>query len=129
MHSPGAFVVAVVDDDRRVLESLQELLESAGFVGQMFGSAAEFLDSGALTAVHCLISDIRMPAIDGWELGRIASRERPELPIILISGDDTAQRDTPSTPTNGQPRILFKKPFDAQELLTTIGMALQRRTS
>lgn len=124
IDNPERAIVAVVDDDHRVLESLEELLESAGYAAQVFSSAMEFLGSGALSAIHCLISDVRMPVVDGWELEAIVSRARPDLPIILITGDDVAQREAQSRP-DGRPRILFKKPFGAQDLLETIRGAVK----
>jgi FixJ family two-component response regulator len=63
------FVVAV-DDDFRVRESIQSLVESAGYAPLMFSSAEEFLDSGTLLGAMCLITDVRMPGINGIELQR-----------------------------------------------------------
>jgi FixJ family two-component response regulator len=60
--------VAVVDDDYAVLESVEDLLNSAGYVARTFSSAREFLEDGALDSVGCLVSDIRMPGMDGLEL-------------------------------------------------------------
>ncbi|TIX37521.1 MAG: response regulator transcription factor, partial [Mesorhizobium sp.] len=59
MHKPRP-VVAVVDDDPRVLESLQDLLESAGYSARSFSSARSLLESG-LTKVDAIITDISMP--------------------------------------------------------------------
>lgn len=124
MNSVRKLVVAVVDDDRRVLESLDDLLESGGYCARVFPSAKDFLESGALLSISCLISDIRMPAMDGWELEMLARHERPELPIILITGHDAIQNQARSTRAAGRLRVLFKKPFDGQELLAAISAAL-----
>src|SRR4051812_42883996 len=78
--------VAVIDDDSRVLESLENLLESAGHTVRLFTSAQAFLKDEAFAKVDCVISDIGMSAIDGFELERLARTARPELPIILITG-------------------------------------------
>jgi FixJ family two-component response regulator len=78
--------VAVIDDDTRVLESLENLLESAGHTVRLFTSAQAFLKDEAFAKVDCVISDIGMPAIDGFELERLARTARPELPVILITG-------------------------------------------
>jgi FixJ family two-component response regulator len=132
MHSrvvPVVPVVAVVDDDHRVLESLEELLESAGYVARLFASAAEFLESGELAAVHCLISDIRMPDIDGWELESTVFGRRPDLPIILITGDDLAQQEARSRRAGRRPRVLFRKPFNGQELLAEVRASIAGRAS
>jgi FixJ family two-component response regulator len=126
---PRRFVVAVVDDDRSVLDSLEMLLASADYDVRVFASAPALLESGGLREIDCLISDVGMPVMDGFELARTVHAARPELPVILISGRpdllNRSRRDVP-----GQHR-LFKKPFSGPELLTTIGDALraaQRRT-
>lgn len=60
-------MVAVVDDDPRLLDSLEELLESAGYTACCFGSASGLLDHG-LSNLDLLITDIGMPGINGFEL-------------------------------------------------------------
>lgn len=121
---PRKFITAVVDDDRRVLESLEDLLESAGHRVRLFGSAAALLESGSLADIDCLISDIDLPSIDGFELLRIASASRPELPIILITGHaDMAKRSSGAGPPCYR---LFEKPFDGREMLVAVSSALGR---
>ena len=63
--SDCVIAVAVIDDDQRVLESLENLLESAGYTVRLFTSAQAFLKDEAFAKVDCVISDIGMPAIDG----------------------------------------------------------------
>jgi FixJ family two-component response regulator len=120
--SPAKPIVAVVDDDYRVLESLEDLLESAGYGVRLFASAKQFLDT-AIAEVDCVISDIGMPGADGFALQQIIRNSRPTLPVILITGRHefaTAQHDA----ARGG-RLLFEKPFDTQELLAAIGSELQ----
>jgi FixJ family two-component response regulator len=121
-HSPG-FIVAVVDDDQRILESLENLLESADHVVRLFASATALLESGCLAEFDCLISDIDMPVMDGFELLRVVHAARPELPIILITGHPDMLNRLPAIgPAHYR---LFKKPFNGQELLTAVSDALQ----
>jgi FixJ family two-component response regulator len=68
-------VIAVVDDDQGILKSLEYLLESANFSVCVFTSASELLESGRLREVDCLISDIDMPGIDGFELMRLVAEQ------------------------------------------------------
>jgi FixJ family two-component response regulator len=115
------FVVAV-DDDFRVRESIESLVESAGYAPLMFSSAEEFLQSGTLVGARCLITDVRMPGINGIELQRRIRSQRPDLPVIFISAhndDDTRQRAF----DEGAASFLYK-PFDAAELLEAIRVAL-----
>jgi len=119
--SAKQFVVAV-DDDFRVRESIESLVESAGYAPLMFSSAEEFLQSGTLLGARCLITDVRMPGINGIELQRRIRTERPELPVIFISAhndDETRQRAF----DEGAANFLYK-PFDAVELLEAIRVAL-----
>ena len=78
-------VVAVVDDDPRVRESLESLIESAGLTAQVFALGEEFLQRGHLAETDCLITDVRMPGMDGLALQRRVRLARPELPIIFIT--------------------------------------------
>ncbi len=81
------FIIAAVDDDLRLLESLRDLLKSAGYSVRSFRSAKSFLDDeAALSESDCLIADIGMPVIDGFELENLVKQARPELPVILITG-------------------------------------------
>ena len=120
---PRRFVIAVVDDDRSVLESLEMLLASAEYDVRLFSSAAALLESIGLREIDCLITDIGMPVMDGFELARTVQAARPELPVILITGrPDLLNRAPLDVP--GQYRLI-KKPFDGPELLRTVGVALR----
>jgi len=117
--------VAVIDDDERVLESLENLLESAGHTVCLFTSAQAFLEDEAFAKVHCLISDIGMPTIDGFELERLARAARPELPVILITGRQGLIKGPQATHRVGTEILL--KPVGEQELLRAISKALTSR--
>jgi FixJ family two-component response regulator len=111
-------VVAVVDDDYRILESLGNLLESAGHTVQLFASAKELLEKIELSEIDCLISDIGMPAMDGLALQRLLRISRPGLPVILITGRH--EMIGPNNDISQSGRLLFEKPFNDQELLAAI---------
>ena len=116
-------LVVGVDDDFRLRESLKSLVESAGYAAATYSSAEEFLQSGALAGAACLVTDVRMPGMNGIELQRRIRLERPELPIIFISAhqDDEARERALD---EGAIRFLYK-PFDGAELLRTIEAALK----
>jgi FixJ family two-component response regulator len=118
-----ATIVVGVDDDRRVLESIESLMASAGHVALSFSSAAEFLQSGTLAAASCVIADVRMPGMDGLELQRRIRLERPALPVIFISAH--CDEDVRRRALEGGAVEFLHKPFDAGRLLVTIGSALK----
>lgn len=115
-------MVAVVDDDPRLLESLEDLLESAGYVVRAYSSAGMLLASGLLD-LDALISDIGMPGTDGFELRDLVKKERPELPVFLITGRHEIADQTRAQGISG----FFRKPFDGRTLLAAIGEALRNR--
>jgi FixJ family two-component response regulator len=117
-------VIAIVDDDRRVRESLESLIESAGFTARVFSLAEDFLQGGLLAATSCLITDVRMPEMDGLELQRRVRLERPELPVIFITAH---HEDRIKQRAYAQGAALFmRKPFEADELLRAIKLAVSK---
>jgi FixJ family two-component response regulator len=115
-------VVAIVDDDLRMLESLQDLLESSGYAARPYASAAALLSAG-LAGIDVLIADIDMPGMDGFELGDVSRRLRPELPVFLITGRHELMDDERVRRADR----LFRKPFDATSLLWAVEAALRSR--
>ena len=122
MANAKQYVVVGVDDDFRVRESIESLLESAGYATRVFASAEEFLQSGTLSAATCLVTDVRMRETDGIELQRRIRLERPKLPVIFISAhhDEKTRRRAIE---DGAVGFLYK-PFDGMDLLEAIKVAL-----
>ena len=73
----------IVDDDESVRSSLKLLLESAGRHAVAFASAEEFLQSGLMKSADCLILDIRMPGMDGFELQEHLTASGTRIPVII----------------------------------------------
>ncbi|ERM01046.1 regulator [Brucella intermedia 229E] len=119
-------VIAVVDDDSRLLESMEDLLEATGYTARCYSSAASLLTRGGLAGVDLIITDVGMPDIDGFELREIVQEIHPDLPVFLITGrHEIADQERAQGVTGG----FFRKPFDGQTLLTAISDALNvRRT-
>lgn len=116
-------VVAIVDDDPRLIESLENLLESAGYTTRSFSSAASLLADGP-TGIDLLITDIGMPGMDGFELRDVVQKARPELPVFLVTGRHEIA-DQHRARGIGE---FFRKPFDAPALLAAIARALPDET-
>lgn len=118
---PNQSVVAIVDDDPLLLESLGDLLESVGLKVRPYTTPKSFLE-GTLSDVDCLITDIGMPFIDGVELQQMANARRPELPVIFITGrQELASQQRVIDASRAQ---VFQKPFDSGELLAAVSDAL-----
>ncbi len=122
MTAIGKSTIAVVDDDARVLESIGDLLESAGYSVRSFSSAQSLLDDSVLLQIDCLITDIGMPGIDGFELHRQTRDARPRLPIIFITARPEAATQMHAAAKDHQG--YFRKPFDGQALLAAVNQAL-----
>jgi FixJ family two-component response regulator len=114
--------IAVVDDDPRVLESMENLFESAGYIVRTFSSAQALVGSG-LSEIDCLITDIGMPGMDGFELLDVIKKYRPSLPVFLITGRHEIgdQQRANTTELSG----FFRKPIDGPILLAAVGDALR----
>ena len=117
-----ADLIVGIDDDLRIRESLHSLIESAGFAYLGFPSAEEFLESGTLAEASCLITDIRMSGMNGNELQLRVRRDRPELPLIFVSGhfNDETRRKALA----GGAFALIEKPIDGNDLLATVHRAI-----
>lgn len=109
-------MVAIVDDDIRLLESLENLLESAGHAVRTFSSAKALLAAG-LSDLDCLITDIGMPEMDGIQLCDAVRDARPDLPVFMMTGRHEIA-DQPGTA--GLAIALFRKPIDGRLLLAAV---------
>ena len=123
MADVAKHIVVGVDDDFRVRESIESLVESAGFAPLVFSSAEAFLQSGKLAEAICLITDVRMPGMDGIELQRRVRLERPKLPIIFITAHYDDDEIRWRALGGGAVKFMYK-PFDAVDLLTAINRAV-----
>ena len=118
-------LVAVVDDDESVRESLPDLLREFGFATHSFSSAEEFLSSDSLIQTRCLILDIAMPGMTGLDLQRELKLRGHTIPIIFISAhkDELIRRRAFQ---QGAVEFLFK-PFSDTALLRALNTALRLR--
>jgi FixJ family two-component response regulator len=116
-------LVAIVDDDESVQLALRDLIESDGLPAICFGSAEQFLDSEARNKAACLIADIRMPGMSGFELQAKLKAERCRIPIIFITAHGDAEMRIHAM-REGAVEFL-SKPFDDAVLLEIVYAALE----
>ena len=122
--SPVKPFVFVVDDDISVRESLQLLIDFAGWRAETFASAEEFLAHPRVQAPSCLVLDISLPDLNGLDLQKLMAVDRTEMPIIFITGHG----DIPMT-VQAMKAGAFEfltKPIDDEALLTAIRHAIER---
>ncbi len=116
-------LIAIVDDDNSVQSALQDLIESEGLSTLCFGSAEEFLNSGAQDEAGCLIADIRMPGMSGIELQAKLKADRCRIPIVFITAHGDAKMRIQAM-RDGAVEFLTK-PFDNAVLLETVYAAVE----
>mgnify|MGYP001186287507 CR=1 FL=1 len=118
-------LIVVVDDDESMREALQSLLKSIGMCTAIFASAEDFLSSDKLYESDCLILDVRMPGMNGWELQQKLVAENRGIPIIFISAYSEADEKNRAI-TAGAIDFLVK-PFSEEELLDAVGAACKSK--
>jgi FixJ family two-component response regulator len=117
----AVILVAVVDDDESVRESLPGLLGDFGFATKAFATAEEFLQSGVADSAKCLILDVAMPGMSGPELHRELVTRGYSIPTIFMS----ARPEFASQPDMRQASVEFLlKPFSETVLLGALEKTL-----
>ena len=115
-------LIAIIDDNESMRDSLSDLIESGGFEAKCFGSAKAFLESDSHGRAACLIVDIRMPKMSGLELQARLKQEGCNVPIIFITAYDNAEIRAQAM-KEGAVEFLAK-PFDYQLLLKMLRRTL-----
>jgi FixJ family two-component response regulator len=117
-------LVYVVDDDEPVRASLKLLIESCGYHTVTFKSAEDFLDSCFGKSPCCLILDIHLPGMSGFNLQKHLVKSQTPIPVIFITGHDRYRMEDEAI---GLGAIAYlKKPFDEQDLLDAIQLACEK---
>jgi FixJ family two-component response regulator len=118
-------VIAIVDDDALIRETLKDLLDSAGYTSVAFSSAQGFLKSKRLASFGCLITDMRMPGTTGFELHQKLVNAGLAIPTIVI----TAYPDETGRARAVRAGILcyLPKPVTSDALLACLDEALEAR--
>ena len=124
---PRSARVYVIDDDPAMRDSLDFLLGSAGFSVRLFDSAQIFLDELESLEAGCVVTDIRMPGIDGMELLRQLNSGTRKLPVIVMTGHG----DVPLAVEAMKLGALdfLEKPFNDERLIGMIETALSQNES
>jgi len=120
--------VYIVDDDESICRALSLLLDTYGFKVQTFASADQFLNSVLKHAPACLILDVHMAGMDGFELQQKLKTNGSRLPIIFISADKTLKFSEQYLKAAGAVGFL-QKPFNDQALVDLINIAFGKSST
>lgn len=123
MRMPDNPLIAIVDDDEAVRTATASLLRSFGYRTHVFASATEFLASGMDRQAACLITDVRMPGMDGMELQQVLIAQNCTIPILFMSAyssDTVRQRVLAAGAV-----CLLEKPFDSEVIVRHLRDALK----
>jgi FixJ family two-component response regulator len=115
-------VIYIVDDDEAVRTAFLLLMRSVDFETQAFASAEAFLERANFTHHDCIILDLRMPGMDGFELLEKLSSGETEVPVIVVSAFDDRQSRARARSMGA--RAYFRKPVDDQALIDAIQWSL-----
>jgi two-component system, LuxR family, response regulator FixJ len=115
-------LVHVVDDDEAVRDSLALLLESSGMSARTYDSAAAFLRALPNLASGCVLTDVRMPDLDGLELQRRLMELGVQMPVIVMTGHGDVPIAVEALKAGAAD--FLEKPFDDAQLLAAVSSAL-----
>jgi CheY-like chemotaxis protein len=118
-------IVAVVDDDPDMLSAIESLLELRDVAAKIFASAEEFLNLGHASEFDCILLDIHLGGMSGFELRRQLKVSRPTLPVIFMTGsNDQAVREQA---LKAECAAYLRKPFLAQMLMDALEKATLKK--
>jgi FixJ family two-component response regulator len=115
-------LLAVVDDDADVRVALTRLVSSAGFAVETFPSGAEFLDSIRDHQPDCVVLDLHMPEMSGFDVQNALAKAHAAIPVVVITGHDTPESRARAVQLGAKAYLC--KPVDDNALLAAIGTAI-----
>ena len=121
---PDRGKVYVIDDDEAMRDSLNFLLDSAGYQVALFDSAVKFLDSLPNLEFGCVVSDVRMPGLDGIELLKRMKAGHSTFPIVIMTGHGDVPLAVEAMKLGAVD--FLEKPFEDDRLIAMIEMAIQQ---
>ena len=124
--SASAALIAIIDDDWPVLKALDRQLRKRSFKTATFRSATEFLAKLPQERPDCLILDLRLPGLNGFELRERLRMRGSRIPIVFITGDGGP---SPTDPAAHADTESLAKPFSDNDLIAAISRAISIRAA
>jgi FixJ family two-component response regulator len=118
----GEHLIAVIDDDESFRVALVDSLFSLGYGAHGFASAEEFI-AGGTAPYDCVITDIHMPGMSGFDLMRWLLADHPSVPVIMITADAEPALEASAAAIGAV--CLLQKPFEAESLIDCLEEALK----
>lgn len=120
-------LIAIVEDEEPIRKALRRLLRSAGMDVKSFPSGVEFLESLTNQWPDCVVLDLQMPVMNGFEVQARLAELRVSVPVVIITGHDSDE--TRALALAGLPVAYLRKPVNDQLLLDAIALAPRRNGS
>jgi len=117
-------LIAIVEDEEPIRKALRRLLRSAGMDVKSFPSGVEFLESLTTQWPDCVVLDLQMPVMNGFEVQARLAELRVSVPVVVITGHDSDEMR--ALALAGFPVAYLRKPVKDQLLLDAIALALRR---
>ena len=114
----GRKLIAIVDDEESIRRALTRLMVSAGFQAQSFGSGADFFASLGSSRPACVILDLHMPTMSGFDIQECLREENNAIPVVVITGHDSAESQQLALQAGAV--AYLRKPVDDEILLRAI---------
>ena len=121
MDTPRQLIV-IVDDEESVRRALRRLMLSAGFRAMAFASGAEFLESLRTNRPACIVLDLHMPTMSGFDVQQRLHDDQTRIPVVVITGHDSPE--TQQRALSAGAAAYLRKPVDDQALLHAISSAI-----
>jgi FixJ family two-component response regulator len=118
-------LVAVVDDEEPIRRALERLFRSAGLETETFASGAAMLEDLARREPDCVVLDLHMPGMSGFELQGLLAQRARRIPVVVLTGQDTPE--TFARATAGGASAYLRKPVDGDALLAAVLASCARR--
>ncbi|MGZ9066919.1 MAG: response regulator transcription factor [Burkholderiales bacterium] len=119
--------IAVVDDEESVRKALQRLLRSAGMDVETYSSGAEFLDAMPNGVPDCVVLDLHMPQVSGFEVQAGLAKFSTRVPVVVITGHDTPAARARAIAGGADAYLL--KPIDEDLLLDAVAAATSKQSA
>jgi FixJ family two-component response regulator len=118
-------LIAVVDDEEPIRKALSRLIRSAGMDVETFPCGVELLEYLSVRRADCIVLDLHMPVMNGFEVQTRMAESGMRVPVIIITGHDS--EETRDRALRGMPVAYLRKPVNDEALLDAIELALSHK--